>query len=83
VAYSILISTRETEALAHIQAQVPDNFFAIKGIGEVKEELPPPPVAFSLPKDPWSYRVMRRSCEEESFPLLATETLRPSPKHLR
>jgi hypothetical protein len=83
VAYSILISTRKTEALAHIEAQVPGNFFAIKGIDEVKEEIPPPPVAFSLPKDPWCYHVMRRSYEEESFPPLAADSLRPSPKHLR
>jgi hypothetical protein len=52
VAYFVVISTRKTEALVCNLARVPGDFFVIEGIGEVKEEVPPPLVVFSSPKDP-------------------------------
>jgi hypothetical protein len=82
VAYSIVISICKTETLARNQARVPGDFLAIEGIGVVEEELPPPPVAFSSPEDPWSHHAMRRSCKEEPLPSLAIEKLHATLKHL-
>jgi hypothetical protein len=48
----------------------------------VEEELPPPPVAFSSPEDPWSHHAMRWSCKEEPLPSLAIEKLHATLKHL-
>jgi hypothetical protein len=77
-----VISARRIKSLAHSQTRVSDDFFVIEGIDEVKEELPPPLVAFSSLEDPWSRCAMRQSCEEEPLPSLATETLHPSMKYL-
>jgi hypothetical protein len=48
----MVISTRKAATLARYWARDSGDSFAIDAIGEVEEELPPPPVAFSSPKNP-------------------------------